>query len=737
MAPRDKERHSANPRSSVRQPEKKSGGGGKYTIGKAGDERWGAVLKREDPNYDPEEKRVDPEDGCAYTWDELAEFYRGKYKMKQLEEYWDYECKPAKTRSSQRKAQSAQAGKDPTPAESAKQGKKVAAKPKAKSKAKPKAEAKRLQQGDMESDGPLAKEIALHIPYFPFKKIERFYDIQGLLQHPKLLNAMCAVWAKRFRKMGVTKICGFEARGFLFTPVSIKLGVPFVMLRKAGKLPNTISSGPYTKEYDGLDEMCVQKGAVVKGDKVVLIDDLIATGGTLCAGIKLMEACEAEVVECSCMVELKALKGREKCLAAGAKSVWGYISEELLTTKAELPDNYVDDGFAAPWAVEQKQVAQQQAERARYMVLKAQEEKKRTIIHAEGEKESARMIGDAIKANPGFVELRKISVAKEISSLLSKSANRMVLSTESLLMSLSDDNDGKDMSEYQEWLQSINIGHGHAMSARPTQLHSEIPSQEYLGIMLYEEFAQRPEKQIGPAAIAIQRELIGEGIALDEVVANKRSSGWAVRQRQAQRNDLGHFCYGCGQPLRDLNEEVTVWTGAAIYRRFHPACAASYVLRADGQSAVDRSRDRLRDDVVEGYADAWRAPRPVRPVEAARQWLLSEDQRAWGSLRGDLFTTVTVNENGKKKAVPGLSHEQLRILQTKHRWQPVSPDLREGQESEHLECAVCFGAPDASSCCIRLPCAPQHVFHLSCVLPWLKKASLCPTCRRDLRPLLK
>lgn len=242
---------------------------------------------------------------------------------------------------------------------------------------------------------------------------------------------------------------------------------------------------------------------------------------------------------------------------------------------------------------------------------------------------------------------------------------------------------------------------------------------------------------LSPIDQAIQRELIGEGIALDEVVANKRSSGWAVRQRQAQRNDLGHFCYGCGQPLRDLNEEVTVWTGAAIYRRFHPACAASYVLRADGQSAVDRSRDRLRDDVVEGYADAWRAPRPVRPVEAARQWLLSEDQRAWGSLRGDLFTTVTVNENGKKKAVPGLSHEQLRILQTKHRWQPVSPDLREGQESEHLECAVCFGAPDASSCCIRLPCAPQHVFHLSCVLPWLKKASLCPTCRRDLRPLLK
>eukprot|EP00933_Yihiella_yeosuensis_P053717 TRINITY_DN51_c0_g1_i1.p1 TRINITY_DN51_c0_g1~~TRINITY_DN51_c0_g1_i1.p1 ORF type:complete len:308 (+),score=87.99 TRINITY_DN51_c0_g1_i1:77-925(+) len=87
-------------------------------------------------------------------------------------------------------------------------------------------------------------------------------------------------------------------------------------------------------------------------------------------------------------------------------------------------------------AVESKQVAQQNAEKARYLVLKAQEEKKRTIIHAEGEMESARMIGDAIKANPGFVELRKIQVAKEISQLLSKSSNRMVLNTDSLLMSL-------------------------------------------------------------------------------------------------------------------------------------------------------------------------------------------------------------------------------------------------------------------------------------------------------------
>mmetsp|Transcript_118873 Transcript_118873/g.210128 ORF Transcript_118873/g.210128 Transcript_118873/m.210128 type:complete len:297 (-) Transcript_118873:225-1115(-) len=87
-------------------------------------------------------------------------------------------------------------------------------------------------------------------------------------------------------------------------------------------------------------------------------------------------------------------------------------------------------------AVEQKQVAQQQAEKARYLVLKAQEEKKRVIIHAEGEKQSAEMIGAAIKKNPGFVELRRIAVAKEVATGLSRSNNRLVLSTEQLLLNL-------------------------------------------------------------------------------------------------------------------------------------------------------------------------------------------------------------------------------------------------------------------------------------------------------------
>lgn len=89
-------------------------------------------------------------------------------------------------------------------------------------------------------------------------------------------------------------------------------------------------------------------------------------------------------------------------------------------------------------AVESKQVAQQQAEKARFKVLKAQEEKKNIIIKAQGEQAAAQMIGHAIKNNPGFVELRRIDVAREVASLLAKSNNRLVLSADALLLNLMD-----------------------------------------------------------------------------------------------------------------------------------------------------------------------------------------------------------------------------------------------------------------------------------------------------------
>jgi len=117
---------------------------------------------------------------------------------------------------------------------------------------------------------------------------------------------------------------------------------------------------------------------------------------------------------------------------------------QRLTERAKDFDILLDDvaithlSFSPEYekAVESKQVALQQAQRASYLVLKAQEEKKRTIIHAEGEQQSAKMIGDAIKSNPGFIDLRRIQVAKDVANLLAKSSNRMVLSTDSLLLNL-------------------------------------------------------------------------------------------------------------------------------------------------------------------------------------------------------------------------------------------------------------------------------------------------------------
>merc|ERR1711879_617532 len=135
----------------------------------------------------------------------------------------------------------------------------------------------------------------------------------------------------------------------------------------------------------------------------------------------------------------------------GRENVSSMIRQRLIQRAGEF-NILLDDvaithlNFSSEYekAVESKQVAQQQAERARYLVLKAQEEKKRTIIHAEGEKQSAEMIGSAIKANPGFIELRRIQVAKDISNLLARSSNRMVLSTDALMLNLMDkDNQDK------------------------------------------------------------------------------------------------------------------------------------------------------------------------------------------------------------------------------------------------------------------------------------------------------
>ncbi len=121
-------------------------------------------------------------------------------------------------------------------------------------------------------------------------------------------------------------------------------------------MPNTITSPEYNTEYGKRSGLTVQKNRIKEGDRVLIIDDLVATGGTLSSAIQLVQSCGGKVVECACVVELKmfidpaaatGLPSRTKLfkdLKINDVPVWGLVSEDILTNEAELPKDYVDDG---------------------------------------------------------------------------------------------------------------------------------------------------------------------------------------------------------------------------------------------------------------------------------------------------------------------------------------------------------------------------------------------------------
>ena len=201
-------------------------------------------------------------------------------------------------------------------------------------------------------DGPIAQRVAAVIPYFPYKGIDRFYDITGFLRRPDIFQLVIDVFVERYRKMTFDFVGGIDARGFILgPPIALALKKPFFMIRKLGKLPNSISGARYTKEYAGEDGLCVPRGLLKKGDLVLLVDDLIATGGTLCAAVELIKQLGAEIVECTCVVELKKLNARAHLSKRGHHvPIWGLISEDILTLNG-LEDSsidcqgYVDDGL--------------------------------------------------------------------------------------------------------------------------------------------------------------------------------------------------------------------------------------------------------------------------------------------------------------------------------------------------------------------------------------------------------
>lgn len=149
------------------------------------------------------------------------------------------------------------------------------------------------------------------VPNFPKPGI-MFQDITTLLLDPKAFKDTIDLFVERYKGKNISVVAGIEARGFIFgPPIALAIGAKFVPLRKPRKLPGDVIFEEYTLEY-GRDRLEMHVGAVEHGDRALVVDDLIATGGTLCAAMSLLERVGAEVVECACLIELPDLQGRER-----------------------------------------------------------------------------------------------------------------------------------------------------------------------------------------------------------------------------------------------------------------------------------------------------------------------------------------------------------------------------------------------------------------------------------------
>ena len=154
------------------------------------------------------------------------------------------------------------------------------------------------------------------IPDYPKPGI-MFRDITTLLGDPKAFRHAVDALADPFRWAGITKVAGIEARGFILGgAIAHQLSVGFIPLRKKGKLPHKTVAVEYALEY-GVDSMEMHLDACAAGEKVMLIDDLIATGGTALAALQLLRGAGAEVVAAGFAIDLPDLGGADKLRAAG------------------------------------------------------------------------------------------------------------------------------------------------------------------------------------------------------------------------------------------------------------------------------------------------------------------------------------------------------------------------------------------------------------------------------------
>ena len=155
------------------------------------------------------------------------------------------------------------------------------------------------------------KDHIRSIPDFPKPGI-LFYDISTLLRHADAWSVAMGRMAKTVRAYQPDLLAGVESRGFLIAaPLALKLGCGFIMLRKRGKLPGETVALDYALEY-GSDRIEIQADAVAPGQRVVVVDDLLATGGTMAASITLLRQIAAEVPAAAALIELTFLGGRSR-----------------------------------------------------------------------------------------------------------------------------------------------------------------------------------------------------------------------------------------------------------------------------------------------------------------------------------------------------------------------------------------------------------------------------------------
>lgn len=155
------------------------------------------------------------------------------------------------------------------------------------------------------------KDYIRDIPDFPTKGI-LFRDITPLLQSPEAMRHIVDLLSERYGGAGLDAIVAIEARGFLFgAPLAYRLGKPLVLARKEGKLPSESFRSEYSLEY-GTAVVEMHKDAVTEGDRVLIIDDLLATGGTLAAAAQLVEEAGGRVDSIATIIELRALEGRKR-----------------------------------------------------------------------------------------------------------------------------------------------------------------------------------------------------------------------------------------------------------------------------------------------------------------------------------------------------------------------------------------------------------------------------------------